>query len=52
MAAARSNEYVETMQAKIADTWEILNTIWTKIGYDEELFQRRQNSVVKHVVVR
>ncbi|CAL8122456.1 unnamed protein product [Orchesella dallaii] len=50
MAAANSTQYVETMQSKIAETWERLNTIWVKIGYDEEVFQRRQKSVVKHVV--
>ncbi|ODM95652.1 Protein regulator of cytokinesis 1 [Orchesella cincta] len=49
MAAASSNQFVETMQAKIAETWERLNTIWVKIGYDEELLERRQKSVVKHV---
>lgn len=43
--------HLDIMNAKIAEAWEKLNSIWTKMGYDEEGLLRRRKTVEKHVAV-
>lgn len=44
-------EHMQLMQGKLTEAWVVLNDIWAKVGYDEELILKRRNVVVKHLTV-
>lgn len=42
---------MDILNVKIAEAWEKLNSIWMKMGYDDEGLLRRRKTVVMHVSV-